>query len=155
MELPERMLYVLDEIVDDLVHDRYPPDKLINEAVVLILENRPDESRIFVRHEYSDFERLLFALKYIEELKKIQSEHDIEIGKLQSIIDEQKHTIGKLMNYDSGERAEYLKDKILSKLQGQLKESNSRIEAQQKLIIGLNTALSKAHRELDNLSSVK
>jgi len=47
-----------------------------------------EESDIFVRGKFTDFEKLLFAEGQIKELKNQLKERDIEIGKLKSHVDE-------------------------------------------------------------------
>ncbi|NCO55478.1 MAG: hypothetical protein COS14_06950 [Bacteroidetes bacterium CG02_land_8_20_14_3_00_31_25] len=46
--------------------------------------------KIFVRHHFTDFEKLLFALKYIEELKKILDNAEQEISRLKSFSEKNK-----------------------------------------------------------------
>ena len=51
-------------------------------------DHYPD--KIFVRHHFTDFEKLLFALKYIEELKKILDNAEQEISRLKSFSEKNK-----------------------------------------------------------------
>lgn len=137
MQLPDRTLVLVDEILDDLEYDRAPNESVLEELRDIVDDYMPPSDQIFIRGKYTDFEALLFATNHIKELQ-------VELGTKASEIDELKHSFGKLkqelnnvQNMSKADRQAVVKDKAmktleksnakLSKENAQLRQMNNRL----------------------------
>ncbi len=105
--------------------------------------------KIFVRHNFTDFEKLLFALKYIEELKKILNKAEQEIFMLNNTLKNKQEfflkeeeelmlQIMKLKKLTKEEKIEAHNIEAIKQLQNtikNLKMINKAIEKQNKEIV--------------------
>ena len=96
------------------------------------MDNDNFEDKIFVRGHLTDFEKLLFANKEIEELKRERTVLSIENGQLKSQIQELEAEIVKKNKMDKEERAKLRADEYNIAI---LNENRNLRERNRKLMI--------------------
>mgnify|MGYP001607737082 CR=1 FL=1 len=102
--------------------------------------------KIFVRNHFTDFEKLLFALKYIEELKKILDNAELEISRIknkQKSFSEEKEELIQQIN-----KLKKLTKK--EKIEAHNIEENKLLKNTIKNLQNIKKTLEKRNRELIN-----
>ncbi|OFX30111.1 MAG: hypothetical protein A2X08_09535 [Bacteroidetes bacterium GWA2_32_17] len=98
--------------------------------------------KIFVRHHFTDFEKLLFALKYIEELKKILDNAEQEISRLKSFSEKNKELMQQINILKKLTKKE--------KIEAHNIEENKLLKNTIKNLQNINKNLEKNNREIVN-----
>lgn len=140
MQLPSEILTVLERLLHEVDRSNiHVSTDLLRKANTYLKDFKADEGKIFEHGRYTDFEMLLFVQSHVAQLRKDEKALKMQIGMLQSNLQEQ--------------------DDIISQLQSDIKNRQKKLNAALNLKKGerqqlqLNTTIQRLENQVDNLKN--